>query len=368
MVTLIKMKYLMLIGLTFFLSTTFGQTTRYQSDKPGKFIFNNQIGKCPGSDLNAVTHNLTSVVDWVRRNNPLMNLPTGFDAAVRFSGNLCDEFRKDEAFGIQSNIYFSLRYFYIENGVSKTATDWAAHGTEIIINNPIRFISTQFDETGFKSGDPPQLKQPLEKALKNLKKYYTTASVIKEIGPGVRLYAPNPGTWFAGTIIVYNPDRPDIWIPVTVKEIMEAKLEYYKIKQEIDSINYEKTLATWAKMNFKPNPGQSMQPMLYDIIKKEYKNFTIEELNRPAFAGSDEQSGVSTINAGGNGRAVVRFNPDCWNRSMPVTAIQFMTMEYRPANPTQLDEFKPRNGGLTDYIGLFYNNLPVEKMGELIRR
>jgi len=31
-----------------------------------------------------------------------------------------------------------------------------------------------------------------------------------------------------------------------------------------------------------------------------------------------------------------------------------------------LEKFIPRNGGLTDFGGLFFNNLPVEKLGVLI--
>ena len=135
----------------------------------------------------------------------------------------------------------------------------------------------------------------------------------------------------------------------------------------IDSINYEKTKAQWAKMNFKPAAGKSMQPMLYDVIKNEYEKFTVEELNSPAFLSSDEQFGVSMVNTRGVGRLVVRFNPACWDRSLPVTAIQFISMEYRPATALELEEFKQRNGGLTDYVGLFFNNMPVEKMGELIK-
>jgi hypothetical protein len=359
---------LIMIGIIFFAKTSFGQSTQYQPDKPGKLIVENHLSKCPGVDVSAVDQKLSSIVAWMRQNNPAMNPPVGFDAAINFSGNLCDDIKKNEAFGKQSSIYISFRYFYIENGVSKATTDWAAHGAEIIINNPIRYISSQFDETGFQTNDPPHLKQPLRKALENLKKYYVTAPVIKEIAPGVRLYAPNPGTWFVGTLIVFNPDLPDIWIPVTVKEIMEAKLAYYKIKQEIDSINYEKTLVQWAKMNFKPATGQSMRPMLYDMIMKEYKSFSAEELEHPAFSSSAGESGVSMINSHGDGRPVVRFNPACWDRSQPESAIQYMSMEYRPATKQELEEFKQRNGGLADYAGLFFNSLPVEKMGELIQK
>jgi hypothetical protein len=353
------------IGAIFSIGSSFAQSTQFQPDKSGKYIVQNKLNKCPGTDIATISKNLTNISEWVRLNDSIVNKPVGNDTRVSLSGNLCDKQLKNEDYGIQCQIYFAFHHFYIENGVSQTATGNTAHGTEIIINDPIRSIGVQFTETGFQTDDPTYLKQPLAKALENLKTYYTTAPILKEIAPGVRLFAPNSG-WFKGVLLVFNPERPDIWIPITVKEIMEAKLAYYKIKQEIDSINYKKTLASWAKMNFKPEAGQMIRPLLYNVIKKEFENFTTAELSRPAF--SSPQSGISTINALGEGGAVVRFNPACWNQTMPETSVQFMSMEYRPATTHELEDFKPRNGGLVDYVGLFFNNLPVEKMGELIQK
>jgi hypothetical protein len=149
---------------------------------------------------------------------------------------------------------------------------------------------------------------------------------------------------------------------------MENKLAYYKVKHQIDSINYEKMVAGWAKMNFNPDPDRKMQPKLYQAVKKEFDNFTSEELNLPAYSGASEECGISTINARGEGRAVVKFNPDCWDRSLPVTTVQYMSWDYRPETELELEKFKPRNGGLSDFVGMFFNNLPVEKMGELIEK
>ena len=354
---------LVLVGVIFPICVSHAQSTQFQPEKPGKVVLQNKLNKCPGLDMASFTKNLSSITQWVQRNDSIVNAPKGFDAAVSFSGNSCDELSGTGDFGIQSRISFSFRYFYIENRVSKTVTDWAAHGTEIGINNPINLIGIQFKESGFKSGDPPQLEQPLEKALENLQKYYTTAPVLKEIAPGVRLFAPGSG-WFKGSLLVSSPDHPDIWIQVTVKEIMSAKLAYYKIRQEIDSINYEKSLAEWAKLNFKPD--QVLRPDLYNRMKKEFEVFTSEQLSQPAY--SSPQSGISTINTNGEGRAVVRFNPICWDRTLPQTSVQFMSLEYQPATAIQLEEFKQHNQGLTDYVGLFFNHLPVERLGELIHK
>ncbi len=357
-------RFLLCVAIISHAAFSFPQSMQYQPDKPGKFVFNNQQEKCPGVDVTTFKNNLTTIVEWVRLNDSVLGYPTGFNAMVGLSAYCFDEKSKMEDYGIRGSIGISFHHFYTENGVSHTATGWSAHGTEIIINNPMYYISKQFDEAEFKTDDPPHLKQPQEKARENLRKYYTTAPVIKEIAPGVRLY--EEGGWFKGVLLISNPDRPDIWIPVTVKEIMEAKLAYYKVKHQIDSINYEKMVAGWAKMDFNPDPDHTMKPRLYQVIKQEYENFTAEELNLPAYSCPTEACGISTINARGEGRAVVKFNPDCWDRSLPVTTVQYLSWQYRPETELELEKFKPRNGGLTDFVGLFFNSLPVEKMGILI--
>lgn len=350
----------MLIWLIFSVCNSYAQSLQYQPDKPGKFVLQNKLNKCQGMDVTTLTTKLTSTSDWVRQNDPILNTPVGNDVLVSFLGNLCGKHLKEEDYGIQCQIYFAFHDFYLENGVSCTATGNTAHGTGFLINSPIRLISSQFTETGFQSGDPPLLKQSHEKSLLNLGKYYSVAPVLREIAPGVRHYAGAAS--HAGVILVFNPHRPDIWIPVTVKEIMEAKLAYYKVKQEIDSINYEKTLAQWAKLNFKPD--QVMRPNQYDLMKKEFENFSAEDLNRAAYSSS--QSGISTINARGEGKQVMKFNPDCWDQTLPATSVQFVSIEYWPATTAELEGFKQLNNRLTDYVGLFYNHLPVERLGELI--
>jgi len=81
---------------------------------------------------------------------------------------------------------------------------------------------------------------------------------------------------------------------------------------------------------------------------------------------NNPQSGISTINTREEGNAVMKFNPACWDRTLPATPVQFIFLEYRPATKAELEEFKKSNQALTDYVGLFWNAWPVEKMVELI--
>ena len=335
----------------------FGQDSKFQAEKPGKFILQNQLDKCPGANIASFSKNLTAIAEWIHQNDSVLNPPVGFDASFGLSGNSCEKITGSQYFGIESRISLSCHFFYIEKGVTKTATDWAAHDIELNINQPDVNLGIRFDETGFLSGDPEELEQPLKKALENLETYYSVPPAEKEVAPGVRLYA-------SGHVLIFNPDRPDIWIPVTVREIMQVKLAYYKVEQEIDSIRYVNALAEWAKLNIKTDPN--MRPQIYDIIQKEYKSFSAEELNLPAFTSA--QSGISSINAHGEGNPVARFNAASWDRTLPATAVQFISLEYKPRAKEELEEFKLDNSGLTDYIGLFINSLPLEKMGILIQK
>lgn len=332
------------------------QDTQFQPDKPGRFILLNNLNKCPGKDIPSITKNLTVITGWIQKHDSVFDPPIGFDASVSLSGNLCDKITSANAYGIASRISFSFHYFYFEKGILKSATDWAAHDTEFNLNQPTINLTTQFDEPGFQTGDSPQLEKPLGQSLEKLNSYYTVAPVIKEIAPGVRLFAGD-------CVLVFNPDRPYVWIPVTVKEIMEAMLTYYKLKQEIDSIRYEAALIEWAKLNFKPD--QATRPNMYNIMKKEFDNFTQDELNQPAY--KNPQSGISGINIHGEGRQVVRFNAQCWDHSLSTSAIQFISLDYKPQSAAEMEEFKHNNGGLVDYVGLYMNSLPVEKMRELIQ-
>ncbi len=350
---------LILFIIILFPRITIGQKSgEFLTERPGRWILTNTVNRCPGLNTTAFESNLSSIAEWVHQNDIILNPTKGFDAAVNLSGNLCDHKTSIEDYGIQGLVSFSFRYFYINNGKMETASGWLAHGTEILVNNPIRFTGTQFDEAGFNTGDPAHLKQPLEKALANLKQYYFVAPVKREIEKGVRLYSN-------GAVVVFNPERPEMWIPVTVKEVMEAKLAYYKIKNEIDSIKYEKMLAAWAKLNFKPD--NAVRPNTYNIIKAEYDEFSPDKLNQPAYYSSSEK--VSQIGTYAEGKLMVaRFNTACWDKSLPPAAVQFLSMEYKPASPSELEGFKRRNGGLTDYVGLFYNSLPLERTHTLIHK
>ncbi|HZM13796.1 MAG TPA: hypothetical protein VFB86_06445, partial [Bacteroidales bacterium] len=77
---------------------------------------------------------------------------------------------------------------------------------------------------------------------------------------------------------------------------------------------------------------------------------------------------ISCINANEKGWPVMRFNPECWDRTIPQSAVQFVSMAYQPRSETDLEDLCQRNNNAYDYAGLFTNAMPVERMAEMIQK
>lgn len=345
-------------------SSLFAQIDHFLPDKAGEWKPINRFGNdnCTVlAEKSAYLANMISIAEWVHRNNEVVAKPIGFDAKVVFT-QPCHPVANNSAYrghGYQGEFHIHFQRFFINSDTGKEDV-WENYcpNIGIYINNPIRDISIQYDETGYQTGDPPQFKQSLERALENLKRYYNASPVTNEVEPGVRIHTN-------GYVLVFNPDQPEYWIPVTVKEVMEAKLAYYKVKKEIDETRKSKALQEWAKLGYVPE--NSISVSTYDMIKKEYDSFTPEELTSKAYYASGDES-VSGISTREEGWPVMRFNPECWDRTLPPSAVQFVSMEYKPRSKDELEDFYKDNNDVHDYVGLFVNAMPVEKMGELIKK
>ena len=132
----------------------------------------------------------------------------------------------------------------------------------------------------------------------------------------------------------------------------------------MDAAKMDKVKAEATKMGIKMDDNSS-DNSVYDIIVKEFEGFTAEELKSQAYRSSDD--GISGINARGNGTKIIKFNPESWDRTLPKMAIQFISMKYKYSSKTELNEFLSNNNQLPDFVGLFLNNIPLEKLGELLK-
>jgi hypothetical protein len=349
-----------IFSLSFVLHICFccAQSVQYQDDKAGRFILENHLNKCAGEDFASLAKSATDIAEWFHQNNALIESPMGFNVNANLSGNVCNDenYARINGYGLQFRVGFSFRYFYIERGVSKTASGWLAHDYEIYINQPFYEIARPLSERDFEQGDDPALKEAMNEAHEQLQKFYVHKPLEKELAPGILLYSNN-------YLLVSNPFRPSPWIAVTVGEVTKTILNYYKIRKASDEYKMKKVIEKLPD-EMKQIYIQNQQLSVFDLIKKQFENLSPQDMEKPAFL--DSQDGIYGINSKGNGHPVVKNNPDCWNQNLPSTAVQFVSMKYDIASDEALNQFLKNNNQLKDYVSLFINAVPVKKMGELI--
>lgn len=301
-----------ILALCFLFSSTIVSQSedRFLPDKPGKWSVKSNLNNFPKKDKADFESNLTKTAEWFHKNVKMLAEPKGFDLPVTFWGISDDEYKtKDYNYAYRCEMDFAFQLFIVENGKE---TKWTIEPPryEIDINNTEIGHGTNFD-----AGE--------------LKDLFVVFPLIKEFAPGVRLYGD-------GNLIVFNPNQPEFWVPLTVREIVNAKLTFYS-------------------KDDKP---------LYDFIKPLIDKMTEEELNAPAYYGSDD--GILNVNGKNDGLQIMRFNKDYWNRSLPKTAIQFIRMWYRADDAFDMNEYI-NNNGRPHYGQLLMKQLPLKELGSIIQ-
>lgn len=131
------------------------------------------------------------------------------------------------------------------------------------------------------------------------KGYFTAPLNKKTIAPGVDVY---DGEYF----VVYDPSRPDYWIPVTVNEAFACARAFSA--KETDE--------------FTRNLNQQFLDNEWNEIPAAYRD-------KPAYYGG----GLArvTFASGFDGQdslfpQIVKVNPAYWNKTLPKSAIQFITL------------------------------------------
>ncbi len=291
---------------------------KYMPDKPGSSKIQSNLGHLGGNERSGYENNLAKVAGWFLTNNAMLAKPKGFDMLVWYFEMFDDNYKKRECnFGTRSQMRFDFQLFIKENGKE---TKWTVEcpSFSLFINNTASGHGSNYcNYEGYRvQVDPPALEIPLDKALAELCDLFAVFKLEKEISPGVRLYGD-------GNLVVFNPARPPFWVPVTVKEVMELKLAFYGIRPE-------------DKMS------------VYPYLKKAFDEMTPETLNAPAYEGGDP---IVEVTSETDGFPIMRFNKDYWDRSLPKTAIQFMTMKYQPGSAEEMQEHFANNG-YPDYTAL----------------
>jgi hypothetical protein len=294
------------------LSTILSQSQdRFLSVKPGKWTVNSNLNNLSKKEKIDFENNLTSIAEWFHKNVKMLAEPKGFDLPVTFGRMWDDEYKiQNYNYAYRCEMDFAFQLFIIENGKETKWTIEPPH-YEIDINNTEAGHGSNFD-------------------IGEMKGLFVVFPLVKEIAPGVRLYGD-------ANLIVFNPNRPEFWIPITVREVVNAKLDFY----------------------FKEDKS------IFDFIKPLVDKLSEEELSEPAYYGSDDA--ILNVNGKQDGLQIMRFNKDYWDQSLPETAIQFIRLWYRPANEFDMDEFI-RNNGHPHYGQLLMNDLPLKELDSLIQK
>jgi hypothetical protein len=100
-------------------------------------------------------------------------------------------------------------------------------------------------------------------------------------------------------------------------------------------------------------------------LKQEIAELSAEELAAPAYLGHNSHF-VLKANGKRQGYQIMRFNPDYWDKTLPPSAIQFMTFWNGNLTQEEIDEQAHRN--YPAYPQLLVNQFDWNKIARLVNK
>ena len=250
------------------------------SDRPGTFDILSRtdytMPEC-GFTKTEITANLGRIKDLVAviRQNPVLSDPKGFNGRARIY-TMSMTCKEKNFYGVPSRISFEFSSFFFKKD-----------GT-----------------VGFNTIEPPEWSLyindliPGWSDLQDSKYEYFTVPLKKEtVEPGIDVY--DKERW-----IIYDPERPPYWVPVTVEEAFNAAKEF--ISKEKDQLT--------ASLN-------------KQFLDQEWAAIPASDRNKPAFFGGGLSRVASSHGYEGQDSIfprIMKVNPEYLDRGLPKSAIQFM--------------------------------------------
>jgi hypothetical protein len=220
------------------------------------------------ADMTDNLKELTALVD-VMRKNPVLAELKGFEGKARIYNVICDD--KDR-YGVPSRISFEFCAWYSRKDGTPTygaiePPEWSILGNKQRVHSGANF---EPDKT-----------------------YFMVPSKKETIEPGIDVYDGE-------RYVVYNPERPPYWLPLTVGEAFSLMKAY------------------WNSPSNKNDKFTSEQ--FLKMIETEYAATPKSDMTKPAHNKGD-------IGATADDRfpLIVRANPDYWNKNLPKSAIQILS-------------------------------------------
>jgi hypothetical protein len=342
-----KTKQLLLLSCIFIIiANAEAQDKELLMDKPGTFKITtgtlngqgpDQYNKSCGytkAEADAAAKNLIALVAIFRR-NPVLKEIKGFDGEAYLNGGRCNT---KFGYGLPSTVKFYFRTWSLRKGKE---VQWVSEPPEwrFEVNMTEKFCSNGFNESDFSNAYNPTNPAFSEKGANTstvaLRELFFLPGVKEAVSSGIDRYGDN--------LIIFNPDRPEYWNQVTIREVFRLLIDYWK--QVPDKIQVEAII-----------------PML----EKEFSNFSETEKDGFAYFGNSNES-IYRIGSKKNDTPVMRPNPEYWNRKLPRSAIQFMWLEIPPKEivKSKMDERWQRQDGYY-YVSRLLDELDVNTLQPVI--
>ena len=266
-------RLLLILFVSFFARLSNAQELPLILDKPGTFEILKRTdyasSEC-GFTKAEVTANLQKITDLVAlvQNNPVLSELKGFDGRVRIYNSIACQY--EGVYGVPARISFEFAaWFRLKDGKEVRG----------LIEPPEWSIYINTIQPGWTSGfsRKPDL--------------FAVSEKKETIAPGIDMY---DGECF----VIYNPDQPDYWLPVTVKEAFDVVFaENRKIKDQIQ------------------------KDFIMKFLNEEWASIPTEDYNKPAtFSGM-----ISRVGTREGFPKIMKINPAYWDKSRPKSDIQFIT-------------------------------------------
>lgn len=282
------MKRVLLIFLVFscLISSVFSQFSASLAERKGTFEILSRTDYTDAqsgftkAELTANLAKITDVVSVVRQ-TPVLTDIKGFNGRARIY-TISHMVRN--GYGVPSRISFEFSsFFYNKKGEVAFNTieppEWSLY-----INCP-NGIGISSDNQDFEKG------------------YFTVPYNKRTIAPGVDVY----NDW---NYVIYDPARPDYWIPVTVNEAFASAREFNAKEKDPVAAKY-----------------------LQEFLEKEWNEIPAEYRDKPAYFGG----GISRVTYKPDYEdqknifpPIMKVNPAYWNKSLPKAAIQLITFQMDP--------------------------------------
>ncbi len=265
---------MLLLGVV---TTAGAQESPQLTDKPGTFkILNRTDYTAPDcgftkADMTANLGRITDLVSVIKQ-NPVLSDIRGFEGRARIYNVNCKD---NGGYGIPSRISFEFAAWYRKKDGTEYFNEIEPPEWSLIINK----LKHNTNRWHFSSGD-----------FLGDKNFFTVPGEKETVESGIDVYGGE-------CYVIYDPDRPPYWLPVTVDEAFNCKREHWK-----------------------KEPNQFNRDFMLKTIEADYAATAVSDRGKPARMCCT----MSEIGTDPTAPQIVKVNPEYWDRSLPKSAIQFI--------------------------------------------